>query len=61
MSNLTDKNLLTHPEDQTAEAMIRHFDELISHNVKTNDDRAKDLEKGLGKSIVGFIVLSIGT
>ena len=61
LDNLTDKTLLTSPEDQTSEAMVRHFYEIVSHNTRTNDDKVKDLSKGLNKSIIGFMILSIGT
>ena len=49
--NLTDINLLASPEDQTAEAMIRHFQDIVEHNEKTNSNKAKDLSKEMNAFI----------
>lgn len=61
LENLTDLPLLASPEDQTAEAMIRHYKSLIEYNENTNSDKAKDLNKGMDYSITGFIVMSSST
>ena len=61
LENLTDISLLASPEDQSSEAMIRHFVDIIAHNESLNDDKAENLNKGLFRSIIGFVFISVGT
>lgn len=61
LGNLTDISLLASPEDHTSEAMIRHFVDIIAHNESVNDEKAENLNKGLYRSIIGFVFISVGT
>lgn len=61
LGNLTDEKLQVAPEDQTAEAMIRHYTSLLENNQKVNEDKADDITAGLKRCLWGFAVLSAAT
>lgn len=61
LGNLTDEKLQIAPEDQTAEAMIRHYTSLLENNQKVNANKADDITDGLKRCLWGFAVLSVAT
>ena len=59
--NLVDIKFLSYPEDQTAEAMVRHYKEIIEYNQNLNEAKADDITDGLKRCLIGFAIVSVAT